>query len=500
VTLDRRLARETAPFAAATLLGFAIVPIGGLVDWGGYALASALMIAVGCSVVLIPWRKLPRMLRVVPSLLFLVAVAVLRDVSGVVAGVGVLTLIPVFWVALHGSRGHLLILVAGVCAFFMAPDLPAGHPDQHPISIWRIALVFGAASAIVGVAVQNLVARVRSHADALAVRERDLEAVADLLRSLSLVTDARGRICAGVCDLSEAYFAVLLEAKPEGGLEWTAAAGLGLPPWAFTPESGPSSAMTAYASRAALFVSDIQEPAGGDVPELDGVAELTGADRPAALLFEPIHHGEEIAGVLVAGWREPPPDDERRARGLVRLLASEAAFVIERADLLGQLTEFALTDELTGLPNRRAWEERLDKAIHESDPLCVAILDLDRFKSYNDDHGHQAGDRLLKEAAAAWRAVMRPADTLARYGGEEFAVLLRETDLKTARSVVDRLRGATPGGQSCSAGIARREGDETASALLGRADHALYEAKRAGRDRSLIAGLGTAGQREAPLP
>jgi diguanylate cyclase (GGDEF)-like protein len=500
MALDRRLARETAPFAAATLLGFAIVPIGGLVDWSGYALASALMIAVGCSVVLLPWRKLPRMLRVVPSLMFLVAVALLRDVSGVVAGVGVLTLIPVFWVALHGSRGQLLVLVAGVCAFFVAPDLPAGDPEHHPLSVWRIALVFGAASAIIGVAVQNLVARVRSHADALAVRERDLEAVADLLRSLSLVTDARERICAGVCDLSEAYFAVLLEARPGGGLEWTAAAGLSLSPQTFTPRSGRSSALTAFASRATLFIADTRQPANGDVPELDGVAELTGADRPAALLFEPIHHGEEVAGVLVAGWREPPPDDERRTRGLVRLLASEAAFVIERADLLRQLTESALTDELTGLPNRRAWDEHLEQAVREPEPLCVAILDLDRFKSYNDDHGHQAGDRLLKEAAAAWRAVLRPTDTLARYGGEEFVVLLREADPETARGTVDRLRGVTPRGQTCSAGIARREDGETASALLGRADHALYEAKRAGRNRSLIADLGTAARRATPMP
>ena len=186
-----------------------------------------------------------------------------------------------------------------------------------------------------------------------------------------------------------------------------------------------------------------------------------------------------------------PPSDDRRAKGLLRLLATEAAFVIERADLLGQLTEFALTDELTGLPNRRAWDEQLEQALREPDPICVAILDLDHFKSYNDDHGHQAGDRFLKEAAAAWRAQLRPGDTLARYGGEEFVVLLHEDELDTARGVVDRLRAVTPRGQSCSAGIARRGDGETATDLLGRADHALYEAKRAGRDRSLIADPGS---------
>jgi diguanylate cyclase (GGDEF)-like protein len=454
MTLDRRLARETTPFAVATLLGFALIPLTSHVDWSGYAEAAALMVVVAGMVLVAPWEKLPPMTRVVPSLLFLVAVALLREASGVIAGVGALTLIPVFWVALHGSRGQLTVLVVGVCAFFVAPAVIVPDPD-FPVKVWwRIALVFSAASAIIGFAVQNLVVRVRSHAAELAVRERDLEAVADLLRSLSLTTDARERICTGVCDLSGAYFAVLLESRSDGALEWAAGAGLSLPQRTFSPASV--------------------------------LTELGSDERPGTVLLEPIHRGEEFAGVLVAGWREPPSDD-RRVKGLLRLLATEAAFVIERADLLGQLTEFALTDELTGLPNRRAWDEQLEQALGEPAPLCVAILDLDHFKSYNDDHGHQAGDRFLKEAAAAWRAQLRPGDTLARYGGEEFVVLLHEDELETARGVVDRLRAVTPRGQSCSAGIARREDGETSTDLLGRADHALYEAKRAGRDRSLIA-------------
>jgi diguanylate cyclase (GGDEF)-like protein len=97
---------------------------------------------------------------------------------------------------------------------------------------------------------------------------------------------------------------------------------------------------------------------------------------------------------------------------------------------------------------------------------------------------------VLKEAAAAWRAELRPTDMLARYGGEEFVVLLHGDDLQAARGVVDRLRAATPHGQSCSAGVARREDGEVAAALIRRADEALYAAKRAGRNRSLIAALG----------
>jgi diguanylate cyclase (GGDEF)-like protein len=477
MTLDRPRTREIAPFFAATGLGFALVPIGNRVDWVEYALAAALMAAIACVAVVAPWGRLPHGIRVLPALLFLVAVGVLRDASsGVVTGIGALALVPVFWVALHGSRRQLLIIIAGVCAFFLAPALHTGRPED-PVNVWRVAVVFGAASAIVGFAVQDLVARVRSHAQALAVRERDLEAMAGLSRSLSDTVDARERICTAACDMSGAHFAVLLEQQPDGTLAWTAGAGLSLPQRTFAPTTGPSWAMAAFCSRTALFFS---EPSELDMPTFEA------AERPAAVLFEPVHHGEDVVGVLIAGWRQPPCG-ERRTTGLIRLLASEAAFAIERADLLGRLTEIALTDELTGLPNRRAWDTRLEQAIRDAEPVCVAILDLDLFKAYNDDHGHQAGDRLLKEAAAAWRAELRPTDTLARYGGEEFVVLLQGHDLDVARRIVDRLRAATPRGQSSSAGLARREDGEASAALLRRADEALYAAKRDGRNRSLIA-------------
>jgi diguanylate cyclase (GGDEF)-like protein len=477
---DRRLARELAPFGLTALLGFALVPIQNRVHWTSYVVAAALTVAVASVTMFAPSLKLPRPMRIVPSLLFLIAAALLRDAGGgTVAGVGALALLPVFWLALHGSRGELLVIIACVCAFFVAPALLVGGMD-YPLANWRIAVVFAAAAAIIGITVQNLVARVRDHADALAIRERDLEAMADLSRTLSGTTDARERICAAACDLSGAHFAVLLEGQSDGTLAWTAGAGLSVPAETFKPKRGPSWALAAYASRTALFVSD-----PGEHPNTDpAVFEAT--DRPAAILFEPVCRGEEAAGVLVVGWRQPPPDP-RRTTGLVRLLASEAAFVIERADLLGRLTEIALTDMLTGLPNRRAWDNRLGQAIRDHESICVAILDLDFFKSFNDDHGHQAGDRLLKEAAAAWRAELRTTDMLARYGGEEFVVLLHEHDLDAARRVVDRVRAATPSEQSCSAGIARREAGEDVVALLARADEALYEAKRAGRNRSSIA-------------
>jgi diguanylate cyclase (GGDEF)-like protein len=114
--------------------------------------------------------------------------------------------------------------------------------------------------------------------------------------------------------------------------------------------------------------------------------------------------------------------------------------------------------------------------------LCVAIIDLDHFKTFNDRDGHQAGDRLLKSAASAWRTALRGSDTLARYGGEEFAVALPGCTAPEAQTVLERLRQLTPDGQTCSVGLAEWEPGESEAELVERADAALYEAKRAGRD------------------
>ena len=151
----------------------------------------------------------------------------------------------------------------------------------------------------------------------------------------------------------------------------------------------------------------------------------------------------------------------------------------------------ARTDELTGLPNRRAWDEELrreaGRAGRLGTSLAVVLLDLDRFKAFNDSHGHQEGDRLLHEAALAWRTALRVTDFIARYGGEEFAVLLPAASHEGGVEVVERLRQATPMGQTCSAGIAFWKATDTPEEVVRRADEALYEAKREGRDRAVTA-------------
>jgi len=159
----------------------------------------------------------------------------------------------------------------------------------------------------------------------------------------------------------------------------------------------------------------------------------------------------------------------------------------EREKLLGEVQDLACHDALTGLPNRRVLQEVLPRemarARRNECSLSLAIVDIDHFKSYNDSHGHLAGDEVLRACAREWDGALRGEDVLVRFGGEEFLVLLPDTDPETAAEIVERLRMRTPMGQTCSAGLACWDGSESIDELLRRADEALYLAKASGRNQ-----------------
>jgi diguanylate cyclase (GGDEF)-like protein len=197
---------------------------------------------------------------------------------------------------------------------------------------------------------------------------------------------------------------------------------------------------------------------------------------------------------LVTAIRAQAREGEQRRNEL-------ATVAREREHLLAQLERLAMTDPLTGLGNRRAWHAWLEEALadgaRDGAAVALAVLDLDRFKDFNDAHGHVGGDRLLIAAAAAWTARLRPGDQLARIGGEEFGVLLR-CGAENAAGVLERLREDTPLGQTVSAGLALWDGVEASAELVHRADVALYAAKRAGRDRLVHAHGGGIAVRPGP--
>jgi diguanylate cyclase (GGDEF)-like protein len=209
-----------------------------------------------------------------------------------------------------------------------------------------------------------------------------------------------------------------------------------------------------------------------------------------------------VLGVLNA---ESP---ELRAYGVedvrtLSVIGQQAAVVLRAAELHEELRRHAATDPLTGLANRRQFimqlEEHLRRLRRYPESLAVAFLDLDDFKPLNDRHGHNRGDRALQAVAGAMRAWVRETDAVARLGGDEFAAILLHTDQAGAWQAVERLRESVseldvrgadgqPVPIRLSAGLAVYPGDgSTAETLLGRADAALYEAKRAGKNRVTMA-------------
>jgi diguanylate cyclase (GGDEF)-like protein len=315
--------RQAAPFACVALLGLALAGADGARATVDLAAGTGLTLLVMALALQGRFRLRGGAWAIGAGFVYLLAVALLRDASVTHAGAGPLVLLPVFWMALHGTRAQLAAVLAGVAAVFLVPLAALDYPETGA----RAGMLLLGISAVMGVTVQRLVADLRA-------REH------------------------------------------------------------------------------------------------------------------------------------------------------------EREGLLERLDDLAHTDPLTGLANRRAWEDRLEDALLDATatgtPLAVALLDLDRFKDLNDTQGHGAGDRLLRELAAGWSGAMRGRDVLARLGGDEFGLLLGDCDEQGALTLVERLRADMPGEHTCSAGVAAWRPGETADALLARADSALYAAKAAGRDRAAV--------------
>ncbi len=335
--------------------------------------------------------------------------------------------------------------------------------------------MFVAVATMIGLTVHSLVR-------ALAANVRNVARVAAAARTVLTAADARTEMCVAACEVSGATFAFLYEPIGDGALQSTAMAGIAVEPQTIDATAGRSATRIAFAEQEpVLAVNAAEHPAINR-------ALWSAHGRPASMLFEPVRRGDRTIGVLVVGWAQRVSSLRTGGPALISLLAAEAAIAIAHADLVHQLGELADTDPLTGLPNRRTWNRELGRALSSTPPVrvCVAMLDLDHFKDFNDTHGHLAGDRLLKGSAVNWQAQLRANDLVARIGGEEFAVLLHDCSIEDAATVVERLRHATPGGVTCSAGLVERADGESGHSLMARADSALYAAKRNGRDQILV--------------
>ncbi len=192
-------------------------------------------------------------------------------------------------------------------------------------------------------------------------------------------------------------------------------------------------------------------------------------------------------------------DMQRRNQALESRLQESSVEIQTLRESVESVRKQSLTDALTGLGNRKYFDERLDTAIQDGRncglPVCLLLGDIDRFKTFNDTWGHQTGDQVLRLVARALSENVKGRDTPARYGGEEFAVILCQTALKDAVMLANRIRqaveakkvvrrstGETLSSITISFGAALLGPSDTAASFIERADSCLYAAKHAGRN------------------
>ena len=266
------------------------------------------------------------------------------------------------------------------------------------------------------------------------------------------------------------------------------AAGVDAPPLPATPTPPELAALgNLLAASGPVVVADRST---GGAPPLGLFADAT------SWMAIPLHVRDETLGLLIIASASDAVHDQAQAE-IASTFASQGLVAFENARLFAEVQRLATTDELTRLNNRRRFLELAEREVAAAErygrQLAVLMLDIDYFKQVNDTHGHAVGDAVLREVAARLQGGLRVVDIAGRVGGEEFAIVLPETGAG-AHDVAERIRAtierepvATAVGDvqvTMSIGLTTRTGDQAdLGTLLAEADHALYEAKAAGRNR-----------------
>jgi diguanylate cyclase (GGDEF)-like protein len=221
-----------------------------------------------------------------------------------------------------------------------------------------------------------------------------------------------------------------------------------------------------------------------------------------ALVVAPLLGAGEVTGAIAVTRRGPGAAFDDNELELIRLFAGHVSIALRNAVEHQAVELRAQTDALTGLKNHGTFQDRLDRRIAQGRPFSLLLVDMDGFKAFNDEHGHVAGNQLLREIGGAFLAACRDTDEIFRYGGDEFALILPGSETAGALEVAARigravreLRGASPEGGtiSCSVGVACYPLDALdRDNLVLAADRACYAAKAAGRDRAATAAEGLA--------
>jgi diguanylate cyclase (GGDEF)-like protein/PAS domain S-box-containing protein len=260
-----------------------------------------------------------------------------------------------------------------------------------------------------------------------------------------------------------------------------------------TEAVGESLSEGALELRSVMAFPDVNEASG--IPE--PVLEVLSGAGVRGLLVAPIVHESRQMGLLAVFFDHVRPFDAEAAP-LAQALTRQAGQVMARIELSNQLHRSAMLDEITGLPNRRLFEEQVHRAAQTDALVGVAFIDLDGFKAVNDTLGHDAGDRVLREVARRIQSVVREQDSVARFGGDEFVAVWTVHSVEAAESIADRIRDAIaapydiPQGLTISASIGlavsrTHPEPQVADRLVRVADQAMYRAKTDGGNRVIVA-------------
>jgi len=357
------------------------------------------------------------------------------------------------------------IVVAGVPIGAVNVESEQPLPPELAETLERCAeLLGGRIEELGGLPLESRSQRLARHATALA--------------GLSHSGAIGSAVVSAACDVAEMQSALL--AVPERGvLEVAAAHG---PHAERLSALGPDtlSQIASWVGSATSSYS-IGDPSGRG---FDGHEVLRDAGA-AAIVVLPVHVPGSRDGLLLLVDRLAIDLDTNDVE-LLELLAAQAGSALQKASALAELHERAARDPLTELGHHATFLGALSNAVAGTDeqPFALLVIDVDGFKAVNDRHGHSVGDRLLVRCTEALRRGLRAGDGLYRIGGDEFAALLAGVDGEKAVTIAQELRGAVAelAGPTVSIGVAEHARGETHAALFSRADAALYEAKRAGRD------------------
>ncbi len=404
-------------------------------------------------------------------------VALLRQAQGgSTSGYSPLVLVPVVWAGLVLGRAAAVAISVATTLLFAVPMLLVG-PPLYPSDGWRSVVLWSLISLFVGLGADRVMRAEREQTDAAEARARELDRLAETQNAIAtsefaldavlatVVQEARRLTAADAAVVAIADGPDLVSRAASGTAEGHV--GLGLP----GDDAIPGLAL----QTGETFVCRDSETDD----RVDRDACRRAGSR--SLVVVPLRHDAHAVGVLEVYSSSRDAFRPEHVRVLT-LLADMIGSALAREELLDKLHHLALTDELTGLPNRRSWYDHLEHALararRSAEPLSLVALDLNGFKQVNDAQGHAAGDRLLRTVSACWSSVLRDSDIIGRIGGDEFAVILEQTDAPTAAFVARRLEQSLPAGEvSAATGVATWNREEEAAALLSRADAAMYAQK-----------------------